>query len=224
MAADVEVSTPDLVILPLQRGYRLSTSGAMEVVGFELQADVQEDWAIPDGADIVRRAIVDLAVVGQPLGRRSSWGGHRTVTWVRDGKVLIAHETSSGDERELIPGIQSTAKALGSQRWVCSAYGAPFEPSADDDLVAIDPSALLASEAVEGVRYKPLSAGSSGWILISGGFKGGVADLENRHAYHITHARPDLERYFGLPPGWRFYRTAEGENVYQDPDPDAREA
>ena len=40
-----------------------------------------------------------------------------------------------------------------------------------------------------------------------------VKDLENHHATHLVEARPQLARYFGLPPGWQFFLTGQGENV-----------
>jgi hypothetical protein len=100
-----------------------------------------------------------------------------------------------------------------SQRWLCTRFGAAFDPISGRSLVAIDPLILDPSINVEGSRYQ-MTGAMSGWILIGEQFNGGVADLRIEHASHVADARPDLVRYFALPVGWRFFRTSDGENVY----------
>ena len=191
----------------------LKTVGATPLLGCELTAVLQEDWAIQEAQEILLKAVEELTA-RRSKDQLRTWGGHRSVYWRRAEDGLHAYERS-GNTFHL--GVQRTAAALGAQRWVCDTYQAPYEPCYENDLIALSPAALVAGTPVEGVRYLPESAMQSGWFLIEDTFDGSVDDLENHHAYDVTAVRSDLERYFGLPPGWRFYRTTVGENVYPDP-------
>lgn len=207
-----DASDGQIAVVALASGYRLTSlaSGPRELV---LQADVVHDLQIDHAAEIMRRAPDEIgtATVDGPV--RTS-AGCRTVEWRRSDSLLTAFERSA-DRETWLPGLSATASALGAQRWVVATYGAEFDPIKDEALVAVAASVMSPGTAVDGVRYPPDGA-NSGWILVNEGFSGTVGDLEHHHAYHVTGRRPDLERYFGLPTGWRFEWSSHGEAVFMD--------
>lgn len=205
---DTSVDRIEVVALP--SGFRLLAPAAH---GRVLEAEVDHDWQIEDAAEIMRGALVVVGgmTIDAPIRTRA---GCRTVEWRWTGSSLGAFERSA-DQEAWVPGLSASATALGAQRWVVERYGAEFDPIEEEDLVAVSASIMASGTAVDGVRYPPVGP-NSGWILTEPGFSGTVDDLEHHHAYHVAASRPDIERYFGLPPGWRFEWSNDGEAVFRD--------
>lgn len=191
--------------------FTVTTRGLRTSHGRELRAAVQEQSAIPDAKELITQAADQLHGFDKRPERWTSSAGFRALVWVADDEWYTGFEV---DDTRKLPTIQQAASDWGAQHWVCERYGASFDPFTDDSLVSIAPAILDPNVAVEGTRYE-MSGAMAGWFLIDEHFVGSVHDLQIEHARHVAEARPDLVRYFGLPPGWRFFRTATGESVEQ---------
>lgn len=112
------------------------------------------------------------------------------------------------------PGIGVAFRYWCGQLDVCDQVQAPFDPPAADRLVAVSDGVLDGVRPLEGVRYSP-SEHMSGWLLTTDLYDGDINSMKLLHAYHVTAARPELARYFGLPPGFRF-ALDDQEHVWFD--------
>jgi len=187
----------------------IETIAAATDLGRELRAAVTEEWAVREAELLIERAVREL--LAKP-GRSATWwstSSFRRIRWTDVGGVFVGEES---DGSRLRPTIQRAAAEFGAQRWICGTYGADLDPIDEEALVALAPAVMKTKRGVEGTRYLP-SGRNSGWILIDEDFRGDVGDLKHEHAFHVVEAKPQLARYFGLPPGWRFFAAADGENV-----------
>lgn len=190
-------------------GLFLETRGLVSHLGRELRAAVLEEHALSDAKGVMLLAAEQY--VSKPSRSNVWWSstGFRMLKWTAAGGRYQAEERDGSSTRR---NIQRAATEWGAQKVVCAKHQAPFDPIAEDSLIAIAPAALRSGAAVEGTRYV-MTPPNSGWILVDEHFTGGVNDLRIEHALHVAESRPDLVRYFGLPPGWRFLATKEGDLV-----------
>ena len=102
------------------------------------------------------------------------------------------------------------------QKEICSKYGAPFLDSLQNLKVGISLNVKEGSFPLNGLRHTP-EGGTSGWYIWAGNELS--SDPNFFVPLHISHLEdwcPDVIKYLGLAPGWRFLIAPGYEDVWED--------
>jgi len=120
----------------------------------------------------------------------------------------------------LITGVSKLAdynlwrSHINRQQELCKKYSVawkPFNPKlhlgvADD----------IKSDPLNGLRHPP-ERGTSGWYLWSGEYRPDADFFKPLCAEHLIKIRPEIIKYLGLPPGYRFQIDSKGyEDIWED--------
>jgi hypothetical protein len=73
----------------------------------------------------------------------------------------------------------------------------------------------LAKEPIHGLRHKP-EADTSGWYIWCGEYSSAADFFSPFHAIHIYEKLPEVAKYLGLPPGYRFLLAKDHVDVWFD--------
>lgn len=103
------------------------------------------------------------------------------------------------------------------QRELCSKYDAEYFPCQDNLKVGISTNFSAAQYPINGLRHRP-AGDTTGWYIWSGENFSLAADFfVPLHATHLKECCPDVLRFLGLAPGWRFLCAPNQEDVWFDP-------
>jgi len=99
----------------------------------------------------------------------------------------------------------------------CKKWGTSCVPTGKDQKVGLSSNVKEGVFPVNGLRHYP-TLDTSGWYIWAG------EDLSQNddffvpfHAEHLFEWRPELRKYLGLSPGWRFLIAPGYEDVWFDP-------
>src|SRR5436190_351426 len=102
------------------------------------------------------------------------------------------------------------------QRDVCRQFGAEYMPSDPDSLVGISADTSSAKIPINGLRHPP-AGDTCGWYLWSGEEPSQADDFfEPLHVRHLAERCPEVLRFLGLPPGYRFLIAGDYLDVWYD--------
>jgi hypothetical protein len=105
------------------------------------------------------------------------------------------------------------------QRQVCEALGAPCLPVDVGAALAVGHAEAATPLVLRGLRLRP-AGGASGWYVwaeASGAVEPeSLAPLRPTDAAEVAARYPQVTRFLGLPPGWRFELRAGREHVWFD--------
>lgn len=105
---------------------------------------------------------------------------------------------------------------MQSQRVVCAHYGAAFASAPSHLKVGIARNVRDGLRPLNGLRHPP-SGGTTGWYLWAGRELSTAADFfVSLHVEHVPSWCPEVMRFLGLPPGWRFLVAGEHVDVWYD--------
>lgn len=111
-------------------------------------------------------------------------------------------------------GVEYSIKVLIEQEEECRRHGVnPFFPTFNQKIVIS--KGVYDGLAVDAVRY-PSPDHMSGWWVTTDLFDDNIDSLMNVYYFHVAFKRPDLLKYFALPPGYRFYISAEEKDIWFD--------
>jgi hypothetical protein len=103
-----------------------------------------------------------------------------------------------------------------TQTEICAKYGAVYTPSPPHLKVGIAQNVKEGLLPINGLRLRP-EEGTTGWFIWAG------EDLSQDPDFflplHVSHLHdwcPEIIRFLGLPPGWRFLVAGDYEDVWQD--------
>lgn len=102
------------------------------------------------------------------------------------------------------------------QKEVCLKYETNFYISESSLKLGISENVTQGILPVNGLRIKP-EGDTVGWYIWAG--EEMSQDPEFFRPLHVTHIKeiaPQIEKYLGLPPGWRFLIAEEYEDVWFD--------
>lgn len=104
------------------------------------------------------------------------------------------------------------------QRDLCRAYGVVWVPAPSQLKVGVAPNVKSGAVPVNGLRHPP-AGDTTGWYLWAGeGDPPPAAEFfVPLHVQHLVEWRPDVLKFLGLPPGWRFVTDGNYEDVWEDP-------
>lgn len=105
---------------------------------------------------------------------------------------------------------------LAQQKAMCQKYGAEYFPSQDDLKVGIASNVKQGVRPIHGLRHIP-EGDTTGWYIWAGEELSDAPDFFSPlHVEHLSHWCPDVRKYLGLPPGWRFLIDGDYEDVWYD--------
>ncbi|MCR4269482.1 hypothetical protein [Nitratireductor sp. ZSWI3] len=112
--------------------------------------------------------------------------------------------------------MESNRRLEEEQKNICKRYGAEWSPVAGHQKVGISLNVKNKVQPINGLRY-PIDGDVSGWYIWAGGE---IPDDPNfflpLHAEHIKDWCPSVQKYLGLPPGFRFSIADDYEDVWED--------
>lgn len=103
-----------------------------------------------------------------------------------------------------------------SQKELCRKYGVVYCPSPNEQKVGVTPSVRKGAEPINGLRHPP-QGDTTGWYIWAGEeFSEDPNFFEPLHVKHLSEWCPAVQKYLGLPPGWRFLIASNYEDVWYD--------
>jgi hypothetical protein len=102
------------------------------------------------------------------------------------------------------------------QRDYCKSQNVQYTPASKESFtsLALSTQGLI---PINGLRHPP-QRWHNGWFLWSGEeLSTDTAFFSNVHTHHLTELRPEVLKFLGLPPGYRFLITGEYVDVWFDP-------
>jgi len=108
------------------------------------------------------------------------------------------------------------ATMIELQKQVCRKYRADFYPSPSDLKVGIATNIRDGIVPINGFRHPPQSD-TTGWYIYAGeNLSQDAGFFKPLHVEHLHDWCPRIEKYLGLPPGWRFLVAGDYEDVWFD--------
>jgi hypothetical protein len=102
------------------------------------------------------------------------------------------------------------------QKEVCLRFAAEYEAVDLGLMCAISENFLSGVLPLNGLRH-PQEGHVSGWYVWAGEELSDAPDFFKLwHIHHLVEARPDVAKYLGLGPGWRFLLAGDYEDVWFD--------
>lgn len=102
------------------------------------------------------------------------------------------------------------------QRDICNKYNAPFVSSPLNLKVGISRNVKDGALPINGLRH-PIEGDTSGWYIWGGEELSDDPDFFlPLHIEHLSEWCPDIIKFLGLSPGWRFLYTPNYEDVWED--------
>ncbi|MEI4804096.1 DUF4262 domain-containing protein [Bacillus sp. FJAT-51639] len=108
-------------------------------------------------------------------------------------------------------------KYIKEQIRLCEKYKAEYVESPDNLKLGISQNVKNGKTPINGLRM-PLEGDTTGWYIWAGEEMGLEPDFFiPLHVQHIDGWAPEVKKYLGLPPGWRFLIAGDYEDVWYDP-------
>ena len=104
-----------------------------------------------------------------------------------------------------------------AQRDLCERFRAPFLPVTGGQKLGISENVRAGVLPINGLRHPPVGD-TSGWYIWAGGEPSTDPDFfKPLHVAHLDEWCPDILRFLGLAPGWRFLTDNAGhDDVWED--------
>jgi hypothetical protein len=104
-----------------------------------------------------------------------------------------------------------------AQQNVCKKYGVPCVKCDLDHKVGIAENVKTGLKPINGLRHRP-EGDTTGWYIWAGEKLAKDPDFfVPLHVKHLHEWCPDVLKFLGLPPGWRFLISENYEDVWRDP-------
>ena len=104
------------------------------------------------------------------------------------------------------------------QRLLCIKCGAQFLEASDGSKVGLARNVRQGVLPINGVRHVPVGD-TSGWYIWAGETLSVAEDFfQPLHIGHLHEDCPQVIKYLGLAPGWRFLIAGDYEDVWFDAD------
>lgn len=106
---------------------------------------------------------------------------------------------------------------VAMQKRICAKYGADFVPASEGLKLGISLNVREGMLPINGVRC-PVEGDTTGWYIWAGEVLSEDVDFfRPLHVSHVEQWCPQVLKYLGLPPGWRFLCAGDYEDVWFDP-------
>lgn len=102
------------------------------------------------------------------------------------------------------------------QRETCKRFNADFLPATGGTKIGITEDVRKGKLPISGLRHRPVGD-TSGWYVWAGEELSDSPDFFlPLHIEHLDEWCPEIKKYLGLAPGWRFLIAGEYEDVWFD--------
>jgi len=102
------------------------------------------------------------------------------------------------------------------QRAICRKYGAKYVPALPELKIGIAPNVRDGLVPINGLRHPP-QGDTTGWYVWAGEELSDASDFfKSLHVEHLDECCPQIKKYLGLAPGWRFLVADDYEDVWFD--------
>lgn len=102
------------------------------------------------------------------------------------------------------------------QKEICRKFGAEFMPSPIQLKVGISSNVREVITPINGLRHPP-KGDTTGWYIWAGEELSDSPDFfKPLHVEHLEEWCPQVKKYLGLAPGWRFLIAGDYEDVWFD--------
>ena len=102
------------------------------------------------------------------------------------------------------------------QKEVCEKYGTAVQPSLSDMKVGIALNVRDGVAPINGLRHPP-EGDTTGWYIWAGEELSSDPNFfKPLHVEHLSDWCPQVQKYLGLPAGWRFLIANDYEDVWYD--------
>jgi len=103
------------------------------------------------------------------------------------------------------------------QKLLCYKYKVPWTETGFDVFIGLSDDVFKGLNPINGLR-QPLCDKTTGWYIWAGDTFSQAADFfKPYHVGQLLTARPNVIKYLGLPPGFRFLMDDKGyEDVWED--------
>jgi hypothetical protein len=101
------------------------------------------------------------------------------------------------------------------QRSLCERHNAPFLGTDPNGMVGVSRNIKDGIFPVHGLRH-PLEGLGTGWFIWAGEYSSDPDFFIPIHLRHLDEWSPDIIKYLGLAPGWRFLYAPDYEDVWED--------
>lgn len=98
---------------------------------------------------------------------------------------------------------------------LCLKYNAIYTEYDEALKVGVSSNLKNGEYPLHGLRHEPTS-GTSGWYIWCGEYSESQDFFSPLHTCHLASWRPEIMKYLGLPPGWRFLIATDYEDVWFD--------
>lgn len=105
---------------------------------------------------------------------------------------------------------------IRKQKEICQKYSASYTASYPKEKMGIASNVKEGLFPINGLRTQP-EDGTCGWYIWAGEeFSRDDDFFSTVHVEHIHEWNKDIEKYLGLPPGWRFLIADNYEDIWYD--------
>lgn len=102
------------------------------------------------------------------------------------------------------------------QRDICQKAGSAYVPAPNDFKVGISSNIRDGALPINGLRYPP-SGDTTGWYIYGGQEPSDAPDFFcPLHVEHLDDWCPNIKKFLGLAPGWRFLIAGDYEDLWFD--------
>ncbi|KZN50869.1 immunity protein Imm33 domain-containing protein [Pseudoalteromonas luteoviolacea] len=102
------------------------------------------------------------------------------------------------------------------QKELCNVYGSDFLAAPRELKVGISLNVREGIVPINGLRHPPVGD-TTGWYIYAGEEMSIAPDFfQPLHVEHLSDWCPEVEKYLGLSPGWRFLIAGDYEDVWYD--------
>lgn len=105
---------------------------------------------------------------------------------------------------------------VSQQMKICEKYNTEWFGSPLDLKIGVSKNLTSGTLPINGLRHPPEN-GTAGWYIWAGDYSEAGDFFQPLHIQHLIEMYPDLLKYLGLPPGYRFQIDNKGyEDVWED--------
>jgi len=104
---------------------------------------------------------------------------------------------------------------IKEQKLICERFGAEFHSAPNYLKVGISSNVKDGMYPINGLRH-PIQGDTTGWYIWAGDYSSDPNFFVPLHVEHLNEWCPEVLKYLGLAPGWRFLIAPNYEDVWED--------
>lgn len=107
-------------------------------------------------------------------------------------------------------------KIIEQQKALCEKFKTEYVTSCGQKKLGVADNIISNAVPINGFRHPPTDE-TTGWYLYAGEeISSNASFFKPLHVEHLSSRCPEVQKYLGLPPGWRFLIAGGYEDVWFD--------